>query len=184
MRNSKKYSIFSLLALMISMMLIFSSGCSIMNASIDSVEGYAKEYLKKVLTVDLEKVDVDSFTKENMEKDTKAMNKYLENRFKKYFTEDGYASFLENSTYSKRAAYLKAFDIKDILNIIIYLEPVTATNEADGKMIYDYSIEYYIVNTSEKSEKVVDRGQLEILKQKNGRYRINNDDTEYSDVFS
>ncbi|MGB5823890.1 MAG: hypothetical protein WBH44_07420 [Proteocatella sp.] len=183
MRNSKKYFIFSISALMVSTMLIFLSGCSIMNASIDSVQGYAKDYLNKVLTIDLKKVDVDSFSADSREKDMEAMNKYLNRRFEKYFTEDGYQKFIDDELYSRRVNYFKEADIKDILNIIITLE-LDDKRVDTGDMLYNYSIEYYVVNTSDKSEKVVDRGQLEILKQSNGRYRIENDEAQYSDIFS
>lgn len=181
MKITKKYFIFLLLLIVMTGSVTFLSGCS-MTPTQDSVQNFAKEYLGKVVNIDLKKIDMGSSNSDESRKIE--IKKYVEKEFKHYFTEGGYEGFVNDGVYNKRLNYFKEKEIKKILNIIITLNPSEGSDNKSDKIEYDYTIEYYIVDINSKSEKIVDNGKLEILKQGSGKYKINSDQIRYSDVFS
>ena len=150
----------------------FTSGCALLPVK-DSVQDFTKGYLGMVLSESLEKSGED-FPGEGDQAETE-LKKYLENEFGKYFTESGLEKFETEGVFARRLEYFRENDTKKILNVIISVSLSEGSDEDEEKASYDYSIEYYAIDSKNGSHKVTESGVLEVIKERKGKYIIDSD---------
>ena len=167
----KTYMIF-----IFTLFLILSSCAS---ESSTDITDMSKEYLYKLVNIDVNVVDIGSFSEQDFEKNVNDMYVYLDNNFKDYFTMKGYERFINNELYRTRVKFLKNNNITHINNINIDLK---LAKKEDNTIAYDYTITYTAESSSGHIYDFSDEGQLVFKKNSEDNiFKIDTDYTKYYD---
>lgn len=158
-----------------SFLIMLSSCASSPSAGLSEM---SSEYLEKLLHIDIGAIDISGSGEQALEEKAAGMYLYLDENYKKYFTDSGYEGFLNNNIHRARLRFFRNNNIVSVENLKIDLK---SAKTEDDTVAYDYIMAYTAKSGDGSSFEFSDKGQLLLRKTADNDFKIEEDYIRYYD---